>query len=185
MEEESCRHLVQKKRNDLPHVSFNSGNNEWYTPPKYIEAARVVMGGIDLDPASSDVANQTVRATKYYTKQDNGLMHNWQGRVWMNPPYSSKLIGPFVDKLSLHVHFGDVTEACVLVNNATETAWFNTLLEVASCVCFIRGRVRFIDAAGNPSGTPLQGQAVLYIGPNVDAFARAYSNFGTVLYAQR
>ena len=43
-----------------------------YTP-EYIEAARIVLGSIDLDPASSDIANQLVRAKKYYTIADNGL----------------------------------------------------------------------------------------------------------------
>lgn len=167
------------------HVSHNSGNNEWYTPPAYIVAAQQVMGGIDLDPASSDIANETIGAATFYTREDDGLQHDWRGRVWMNPPYAVHLISLFGDKLAMHVGQGDIVEACILVNNATETRWFNTLLDLASCVCFIRGRVKFIDQWGSPSGAPLQGQAVLYIGPNVNAFSQAFSEFGTVLYAGR
>ena len=168
-----------------PHVSHNSGNNEWYTPPKFIEAARQVMGQIDLDPASSDIANQTVQATTFYTEQDDGLQHDWHGRVWMNPPYASPLIGQFSDKLVEHIARGSVPEACVRVNNATETAWFGAMLDVADCVCFIKTRVKFIDADGNPSGAPLQGQAILYAGPNWSMFGQVFSEFGRVLYAWR
>lgn len=81
-----------------PHVAHNSGNNEWYTPPEYIEAARRVMGAIDLDPASSAVANQTVRATTYYTATDDGLTRPWHGRVFLNPPYSGDLVGRFATR---------------------------------------------------------------------------------------
>ena len=66
--------------NHKPHVTRNTGNFEWYTPAYIIEAARKTMGTIDLDPASSVIANETVKATTFYTIDDDGLIKEWGGR---------------------------------------------------------------------------------------------------------
>lgn len=161
-----------------PHVANNSGNNEWYTPPDFIERARRVMGAIDLDPASCEIANRTVGATAYYSAADNGLTKTWRGRVWMNPPYAQPLIGQFAEKLAASVRDGAVEQAVVLVNNATETRWFQALFDEASAVCLLKGRVRFLNPDGNPGGAPLQGQAVLYFGLGTDAFVREFQDLG-------
>jgi hypothetical protein len=55
---------------EMPEIKASKHSNEWFTPRSYIEAAREVMGGIDLDPASCAQANETVRAARYYTQQD-------------------------------------------------------------------------------------------------------------------
>ena len=160
-----------------PHVRQNSGNNEWYTPEKYIKAARAVMGRIDLDPASCDAANEIVQAANYYTAEDDGLSYQWKGNIWLNPPYAAKLMPLFCSKLKSHADNGDVKEAIVLVNNATETAWFNTLIDVASAVIFPMRRIKFYTPSGK-SGSPLQGQAVVYCGDNPHRFFEVFRDFG-------
>ena len=166
-----------------PHVSHNSGNNEWYTPPEFIEAARQVLGGIDLDPASSSIANQVVKAKKFYSVDDDGLAHKWRGRLWMNPPYASDLIGKFTGKFAAHVEAGDITAGIVLVNNATETAWFQALSDCCAAVCFPRSRISYISPDGE-SKSPLQGQAFLYFGPDVEKFNAEFERIGNVFYAR-
>lgn len=166
-----------------PHVSFNSGNNEWYTPAELIEAARSAMGSIDLDPASNDIAQKVVKARTYYTAETNGLDKTWTGNVWMNPPYASDLIGKFVDKMVSERKNYD--QAVILVNNATETEWFNRLISIADAVCFPKSRVKFYMPDGK-TGAPLQGQAIIYIGENSENFFKAFRQigWGATLYRQ-
>lgn len=121
-----------------------SNENEWYTPEKYIEAARTVLGTIDLDPASSKLANKTVKAKKFYTADDDGLHQPWKGRLWLNPPYG-RLAGEFVGRLVLEHEAGEVAAAILLVNaHCTDTDWFQPLW--AYHLCFTDHRIDFNSA---------------------------------------
>lgn len=166
------------------HVGHNSGENEWYTPAEFVEAARTVLGSIDLDPASTDAANVVVKAEQIYTASDDALAQQWDGRVWMNPPYSQPLITQFCEKLAASVKACTVPAFVVLVNNATETQWFRSLADVSASICFPTGRVQFWSP-GKASATPLQGQAVLYAGRAVDRFAETFALFGFVAEIRR
>ena len=160
------------------HVGKNSGENEWYTPEKFIEAARSVMGSIDIDPASSELANKTVKATVFFSKDDCGLNRDWIGNVWMNPPYAQPLMNDFAAKLVEQLP--NINAAIVLVNNATETKWFQSMSQESAAICFPETRIKFVDVNGN-LGAPLQGQAILYFGDDTQAFSNVFSKFGLVL----
>jgi len=161
------------------HVSHNSGQNEWYTPAEFIDAATAAFNGIiDCDPASSEIANQTVNASTFCTKEQDGLSKRWFGNVWMNPPYAQPLISQFCEALAQRYEDGEIAAAIVLVNNGTETSWFQRLAGVASAICFPRTRIKFIDANGDPRGAPLQGQAILYAGDEPKRFVEEFQKFG-------
>ena len=164
------------------HVANATGENEWYTPKIYIDAAKEVMGNIDVDPASTEIANKTVKADKYYSIKDDGRLQKWDGNVWMNPPYSQPLVTEFCTLLVEKFKKGEIKQACVLVNNATETAFYQNMLSCCQAVCFIRGRVKFIDKNGKIMGAPLQGQTILYFGEHEKPFDEIFSKFGRVLY---
>jgi len=161
------------------HVSNNGGENEWYTPAQFIEAAREVLGGIYLDPATSEIANRRVKAAKIFTIDDDGLSRDWPvGSIWMNPPYAQPLMGQFASKFAAAIRAG--SSGIVLVNNATETAWFQEIAAECSAICFPKTRIRFLDPDGNP-GAPLQGQAIIYSGNSPSEFCAKFSQFGLVV----
>jgi len=77
----------------------NPKNDEFYTPKFIFDGLNCTF---DLDVASP-VANKTnVPAKNKYTSKENGLVQNWKGFVWMNPPFSKA--EPWVNKFIEHFH---------------------------------------------------------------------------------
>ncbi len=165
-------------------------SNEWYTPSRYIEAARKVMGSIDLDPASCETANRTVKARRYFTESDNGLSQEWSGCIWLNPPYSSsksttglsggKLKGPtglFIQKLCTDYQEGKVSQAIACVNADMCRSWFQLLWEYP--ICFSSHPIPF-HRPGLTSEHHFFPTAFAYLGTNEQAFIREFSQFGHI-----
>jgi phage N-6-adenine-methyltransferase len=157
-------------------VEKYTGQADWQTPAQYVELAREVMGDIDLDPASSDAANDTIQAAEYFTTDDDGLSKLWHGRVFLNPPYCQPEVRLFTEKLLDELFHGRVTAAILLTNNSTDTAWWQDVALQAAAICFTRGRINFHDDSKRAGNT--NGQTFMYFGGAVELFDGAFKDVG-------
>lgn len=155
------------------------GEYEWYTPAPIIEAARAVMGGIDLDPSSCAIANEVVKAERYFTEEENGLEQHWEGSVFINPPFAHPTVKYFAEKLLDSFGDGGVEQAVWLSNACVDVGWWQRLAQLGT-VCFHAGRIRFYGAEGKLQ-PPTLGQSIIYLGDNHDAFRATFLQFGVVL----
>lgn len=162
-------------------------SNEWYTPSKYIEAARSVMGSIDLDPASCELANQTVKATRYYTQEDDGLSKVWfASTLWLNPPYKKDEHGQskievWTFKLLDQYKQGYVKQAILLIPMTQATDWFDSIWEYG-LVCFPKRRIHFWTDGRN-DWRPRFSSCFVYLGWNEQGFVEQFSQFGRIAKA--
>jgi phage N-6-adenine-methyltransferase len=133
-----------------------------------------------LCPASNQAAqDKELPGVPCFTKETNGLTKEWRGRIWLNPPYSQPLIEQFTSKLVAEFKAGHVTEAIMLVNNATDTAWFHEAESVCAAICFTKGRIKFYNPDDNPPN-PTQGNAFIYFGRNPKKFAKVFADVGFI-----
>lgn len=153
--------------------TVDSENDDWYTPSMWVSIARRVMGGIDLDPFSSDLANQRVMARQYYTEENSSLNGDWNAStVWMNPPYTRGIIDRAVDKFIEQYKVGNFKTGVVLVNNMTDTQWYRRIANVSSMRVELTGRIGFENASGQRISGNTRGQVLFLITKSPHAKAK-------------
>ena len=152
------------------HQSARMKNDEWLTPPLIVKA----LGPFDLDPCAP-IVRPWDTAAKHFTVTDDGLVQQWHGRVWCNPPFGREAV-KWLRRMGEHEN------GIALIPARTETAMFyETVWGKADAVLFMKGRPHFhyVDgqrAAAN-SGAPIC--LVAYGLNNVAALVR--SDLGIVL----
>lgn len=143
-----------------------SATVEWYTPQEIIQA----LGKFDLDPATCEAAiNLNNSASQFYTKEDNGLIKGWFGRVWLNPPYANPDLKLFMQKMAGH------NNGIALVFNRCDSSWFQDyVLGCADSILFLRKRINFIRPDGTKGDRPGAGSVLIAYGSkNTDALAHS------------
>lgn len=166
--------------NNAQLINQTSGEVEIYTPGRIVEAARKALGGIiELDPASSGVANRTVMALKIFTKDNDGLSMEWRAEtVWMNHPFSRKENSTWINKLIREFLRGNVGSACCITFASTSEGWFRPLMEFPQC--FLSPRTNYVLPDGTVYRGVTKGSVVTYMGRDLDKFKEAFAGMGKV-----
>lgn len=144
------------------HYSSAMKSDTYITPKWLIDA----LGTFDLDPCTPPVMPWQT-AGKRYTKEDDGMIQPWFGRVWLNPPYGREAV-IWNRKLSTH---GNGTS---LLLARTETAdWFEAVWPTAHSILFLKGRIYFHDVTGKrlPANCGAAPVLVAYGENNTEALA--------------
>jgi ParB family chromosome partitioning protein len=155
--------------------------NEFYTPAYVIKAARECMGGIDLDPASCAIANEMVRAPRFYGLKEDGLKRPWFGKVWLNPPYGKFWPG-FVARCVEEWKAGRVDQAIILLRARHITsAVFHSSIGDDYALCIPKARINFTSPNFSTSSTT-DGSVLMGIGVNRARFQEVFGQFGRVTF---
>lgn len=170
-------------------VFTSSASYEHYTPEPYITAAREVMGRIDLDPASCEIANRTVQASVYFTAAQDGLKQSWDvtgdgdTATYMNSPWGKvegrSLAGIWINRAIEAYRSGEIKQLVINVKAATAEKWFAPLWD--GHICFVDHRISY-DTPTGPSDNTLPGSSVfVYFGHQSERFIEVFTQFGPVV----
>ncbi len=139
------------------HQSATSVTDEWYSPPEVVSC----LGTFDLDPCTTN-RRPWDTAKHHYTREEDGLLLPWFGRVWMNPPYGNA-ITPWLEKMALHANGIALTFA-----RTDRTDFHDFVFGTADSILFVKQRFSFYNHLGEKA--PANGGA-----PNI-LFAYGESN---------
>lgn len=137
------------------HEQCVGATDEWYTPPHVFNALGCRF---DMDVASpGGSVTPWIPAERFVMACS--LATDWQGFVWMNPPFGGRMgLVPWLEK------FFDHGVGIALVPDRTSAPWWFDFAPQADAVLFVAPKLKFIGADGQPGRSPAQGTCLLGLG---------------------
>lgn len=179
---------------------------EYGSPSHIIEAARNTMGSIDLDPASSAIWNQNVKAKTYFTSI--GLQVMWFGNVWLNHPFGDRESAckspckkkrcnkrgyciaenrpgniDWIDKLVSEYNKRNINQACCICYSSMSEKWIQPLLKFPMCLPF--ARVNYLDENLQVKKGVQKGSVIFYLGGFTSRFITNFETIGNIYFPSR
>lgn len=134
-------------------------NDDWYTP-KWIFETLGLRFSMDVSAPPGGVP--WIPSDQYLTKAEDGLLVPWEGRVWMNPPFSKTT--PWVEKFEAH---GQGVALLPLGKNR----WSERLWNSRAQMVYLPSSLKF-EKMGKPMSMPFPALLVTFEEELVENLAR-------------
>jgi len=135
---------------------YSSRSEEWGTPQNLFDYLDKQFK-FTLDAAATA---KNAKCEQFYTKEQDGLLYDWTGTVWLNPPYGTQ-----IEHWMRKAHDSAQTTAkavVVLVHARTDTKWWHHWVNRASEIWFIEGRLKFVGESGTASSATFPSVLVIF-----------------------
>ena len=124
----------------------------WATPQEFFDSLDKVFR-FETDVCA---VKDNAKCQRFYTPDDNGLLQDWRGVCWMNPPYGRE-ISQWVEKAYRSAKDNGATVVCLLPARV-DTRWWHDFCAKGE-VHFLRGRLKF---GGNDNSAPFPSAVVVF-----------------------
>lgn len=131
---------------------FSSMSSLWSTP-QYIFDQLNSEFHFTLDVCALP---DNAKCENFYTPSDNGLLCDWFGVCWCNPPYGRELYR-WVEKAYISSLSG--VTSVLLVPSRTDTKWFHKFVLPFAEIRFLDHRLKF---GGSSSPAPFPSMIVIF-----------------------
>ncbi len=135
-------------------LMFSSKTDMWATPQSFYDKLEKEFN-FTLDPCAT---KDNAKCKRFFTKDDDGLLQNWEGEVvFCNPPYGREL-RKWVEKCSIESQ-KPFTTCVMLIPARTDTSYFHDFIYNKAEIRFIRGRLKFGEATNS---APFPSMVVIF-----------------------
>ena len=118
-------------------VMFSSRDQTWETPQNLFDKLDKEFN-FTLDVCATD---ETAKCNNYFTPKEDGLIQEWRGSCWMNPPYGRE-IGIWIKKAWEESKKG-AKVVCLIPARTDTKYWHEYIFTYAAEIRFIKGRIKF------------------------------------------
>ena len=130
-------------------------SDDWYTPKYIFDALNVTF---TLDVAAPLEGPRYVPAYHWYAAEGEHL--EWDGLVWMNPPYGhQRQKHVWLDRFAKHGN------GIALMPDRTSAPWFQHFAPQMDAILWINGKVKFEKPNGEVGNSPGNGSVLFAMGP--------------------